>query len=57
MVTGMPGVRRFCAIALVLLALAPAAWIAFTWRGMPQLGFYHDDGLYFVSARSLAETG
>jgi hypothetical protein len=52
----MPGVR-FCAIALVLLALAPAAWIAFTWRGMPQLGFYHDDGLYFVSARSLAETG
>src|SRR5260370_993424 len=24
---------------------------------MPQLGFYHDDGLYFVSARSLAETG
>ena len=49
--------RRFSATALVLLALAPAAWIAFTWRGMPQLGFYHDDGLYFVSARSLAETG
>src|ERR1700736_6167371 len=47
---------RFFTIALVLLALAPAAWIAFTWRGMPQLGFYHDDGLYFVSARSLAET-
>src|SRR5258708_1399692 len=56
----MPGsvsTRRFCAIALVLLALAPAAWVAFTWRGMPQLGFYHDDALYWVSARSLAETG
>ena len=49
--------RRFFAIALVLLALAPAAWIAFNWRSMPQLGFYHDDALYWVSARSLAETG
>ncbi len=54
----MPGsvsARRLCAAALLLLA--PAAWLAFTWRGMPQLGFYHDDGLYWVSARSLAETG
>src|ERR1700682_4640686 len=57
MILRMPGVRRFCAVALVLVSLAPAAWIAFTWRDMPQLGFYHDDGLYWVSARSLAETG
>lgn len=42
-----------CAVWFVLI-LSPAAWLAWTWRQMPQLGFYHDDALYWVSAQSLA---
>ena len=47
-------VRRVCVIVLILLALAPSAWLAWTWRAMPHLGFYHDDSIYWVSAKSLA---
>ncbi len=42
-------------LAIFLLLLAPAAWLAYQWRSMPQLGFYHDDSLYWVSAKSLAD--
>ena len=38
----------------VLLALAPSAYLAWTLRTMPHLGFYHDDSIYWVSAKSLA---
>lgn len=41
--------------ALLLLAMAPSAWLAWNWRAMPQLGFYHDDTINLVSAKSLAE--
>jgi len=37
-----------------LAALAPSAYLAWTLRTMPHLGFYHDDSIYWVSARSLA---
>ena len=46
--------RRVFVIVLLLLAVAPSAWLAWTWRGMPHLGFYHDDSIYWVSAKSLA---
>ena len=35
-------------------ALAPSAYLAWTLRTMPHLGFYHDDSIYWVSGRSLA---
>lgn len=43
-------------IALVCLLL-PGAWYAWEWRAMPHASEYHDDGIYFVSAKSIAETG
>src|SRR5207248_9770976 len=42
-------------VSLFLLALAPSIYLAWQWRTMPHLGFYHDDGIYWVSAKSLAE--
>src|SRR5215472_14975683 len=35
-------------------ALAPGAWIAWRFRAMPEVGAYHDDAVYLVSAKSLA---
>lgn len=37
-----------------MAALIPSAHLAWRWRAMPQLGIYHDDGLYFVTAQSWA---
>jgi len=42
---------------LLALLLIPSAWFAFTWRHMPRAGEYHDDGIYYVTAQSLATTG
>jgi branched-subunit amino acid transport protein len=47
--------RKLPAIAVFLLALAPSAYLAWTLRAMPHLGYYHDDGIYWVSAKSLAD--
>ena len=49
--------RRLTAIGVFLLAIAPSAYLAWTLRSMPHLGYYHDDGIYWVSAKSLAEGG
>ncbi len=47
--------RRKCVfLSLIVLALLPSAWVAWTWREMPHLGIYHDDSLYWVAAKSLA---
>lgn len=46
--------RKTAAAALVLAALLPSAHLAWTWRDLPHLGIYHDDGIYFVTAKSLA---
>jgi hypothetical protein len=47
--------RKLAVAGVFLMALAPSAYLAWSLRAMPHLGFYHDDGLYWVSARSLAE--
>src|SRR5258708_22780202 len=49
--------RRLIAIGVFVLALAPSAYLAWTYRAMPHLGYYHDDSLYFVSGKSLAAGG
>ena len=40
---------------MLAVLLLPAAWFAWQWRQMPQLGFYHDDGIYWVTAKSWAQ--
>ena len=47
--------RKLTAAGVFVLALAPSAYLAWTLRAMPHLGFYHDDSIYWVSAKSLAE--
>ena len=42
---------------LVVIALIPSIWIAWTFRAMPQVGAYHDDAIYLETAQSLAENG
>ena len=46
--------RRLAIFGLFLAALAPSAYLAWSLRTMPHLGFYHDDSIYWVSGRSLA---
>jgi hypothetical protein len=46
--------RKLTVISVLLAALAPSAYLAWTLRSMPHLGFYHDDSIYWVSGRSLA---
>jgi hypothetical protein len=46
--------RKLTAISVFLAALVPSAYLAWTLRTMPHLGFYHDDSIYWVSGRSLA---
>ena len=46
--------RKLTVIGVFLAALVPSAYLAWTLRTMPHLGFYHDDSIYWVSGRSLA---
>jgi hypothetical protein len=46
--------RRVLAALLICLVLAPSAWLAWSSRDAPHLGYFHDDSLYWVSAQSLA---
>jgi hypothetical protein len=48
-------VRKALALAVLLLALAPAAYLAWVARDMPHFGHLHDDSIYFVCAKSIAE--
>src|ERR1700686_3934097 len=50
-------VRKVLAFGVVLLALAPAAHLAWMSRDMPHFGHLHDDSIYFVCAKSLATGG
>ncbi|MCC6536954.1 MAG: hypothetical protein IT162_05355 [Bryobacterales bacterium] len=43
------------AILVLAAALAPSAWLAWSWRAMPHTGIYHDDAIYLVAGKSLAE--
>src|SRR5690242_3368175 len=47
--------RKALVSGMVLLALAPAAHLAWVGRDLPHLGYFHDDSIYLVSAKSLAE--
>jgi hypothetical protein len=47
--------RKLIAAAILLLALAPSAHLAWVARDMPHFGHLHDDSIYWVSAKSLAE--
>ena len=49
--------RRVLVPLLVGLVLIPSAWLAWNSRDAPHLGFFHDDSLFWVSARSLAGGG
>ena len=42
-------------LSLFILLLAPAAKFAWQCRQMPEFGYLHDDGIFFVSAKSAAE--
>jgi hypothetical protein len=48
-------VRKALTFGVILLALAPAAHLAWVAREMPHFGHLHDDSIYFVCAKSLAE--
>jgi len=47
--------KKLTVIGVFVLALAPSAYLAWTFRAMAHLGYYHDDSIYWVSAKSLAE--
>jgi hypothetical protein len=47
--------RKALTFGIVLLALVPATRLAWLARDMPHLGHFHDDSIYLVSAKSLAE--
>jgi hypothetical protein len=42
-------------VLMFALMLLPSAYLAWSWRDMPQLGVHNDDTLYLVGAKSLAE--
>ena len=50
---GIP--KSAIAVAMVLVALLPAAWILASNRDIPQFGTYQDDGLFLIGAKSLSE--
>ena len=44
------------AIALLfILLLVPSAWFAWQNRHMPQFGQAHDDAIYYIASKSLAD--
>ncbi len=47
--------RKAITLAVLLLALIPAARLAWMAREMPHFGHLHDDSIYFVAAKSMAE--
>ncbi len=42
-------------MAWLLVCLAPSAWLAWTFRDLPHLGWYHDDTLYWIGGQSIAQ--
>lgn len=47
--------RRAWVVCLLLAGLAPSAWLAWTFPELPHFGWIHDDGIYLVTAKALAE--
>jgi hypothetical protein len=48
---------RLAVAILLLAAMTPSAVLAWRFRDVPDLGTFHDDGIYLVSAQSLARNG
>lgn len=46
---------RFAAVLIALFL--PSAWYVWQNQDLPHFGVYHDDGLYFIGAKSIAQTG
>ncbi len=49
--------KRVWIVAVAALALVPSIQLAWRFRDLPHLGRQNDDGIYLVSARSLAQSG
>src|SRR5579862_8099116 len=47
--------RKAITAAILLLALTPSAYLAWENRDVPHFGYFQDDGLYLIGAKSLAE--
>src|SRR5690349_5252819 len=43
------------AVTLAVILLIPSGIYSWRYRSMPQLGAYHDDAVYWLSAQSLAQ--
>jgi hypothetical protein len=53
---GNPGVKHKARNLLIVAILSlPSAWFLLHFSDLPRLGQLHDDSMYFVSAKSLAE--
>jgi hypothetical protein len=46
---------RICMVLLAIACLLPSAYMAWAWRDMPRLGNGHDDSVYWLNAKSLAQ--
>src|SRR6266478_6637848 len=49
--------RRVAALFVFLIVLIPSAQFVWKNRKMPQFAYLHDDGVLFVSAKSMAANG
>jgi hypothetical protein len=47
--------KAIAVAVLLVLALSPAAYLACANRDVPQFGYFQDDGLYLIGAKSLVE--
>ncbi len=47
--------RKLVVLAVLLAALVPAAILAWKTRHFEHLGYFHDDGMYWIGGKSLAE--
>ena len=47
--------KRILSLLAFLLLVSPSGYVAWKSRDMPQFGHLHDDAIYFVSAKSIAE--
>ena len=47
--------KRWIVWAVLAAALIPSARLAWEFRDLPHFGYFHDDSIYLVTAKSLAE--
>ena len=49
--------KRMLPVMALMALLLPSAYMAWRWRDMPQFGQLHVDSIYWVTAKSIAQTG